>query len=1737
MALNYSPYNPNAKYSPYVPPLNYTPYTPPPKQEKPYIRYAGSPHVYDKATGTRVTYEEAVAKNIWAQVDDVDTPDPHLAPPAQPTFPTPTAQTTPAVAPSVKAPTLPQPVVAPIKPTTPKPLVTPASEWKPLTQEALSKIPGPLDLTQPKDTPPLPPMDTSGIIGDVGARLSAAPKKPTEKEQSVERFEALSKTLDEKNRSGLIQKLEKDLDVVADNLNRIDIQIKMAKIKIDKGDESVIPFHNTLVEKWNKEIENYIPVYDEYSRNIDEYKERFVKEPEKKDLVIPEQQKGLLPITKTTSPSYLSEQERGQVATTGTLLDSVMALGKSLVQKEPRKDWADAIVAGVYDTSSAARNMIAIGLDKIGADQISDKLKKLAANDKETVKAFEALGLYISDAKTFAEATRDPRWIASNIGRSLPNMAFSMALAAPAVAFGAPAAIVGGLSFLGSFTLEGGFAYQEAKDLGADNSTAEKIAVIVGVANGILEALPITRLLTKNRGGGLIKKSIIGEITKGILMQTGLESGTEGLQEIVLNAVVKIFSLDENRKYLQGVPESMYVGALLGAGGEAVASIKGLTKGTELSAGLSIKNIGEGPTSPIDTTKKKTIAPIKPKVIEPTKVPTKIEPTKPTLPAIPQEVEAKKQAVVEKANVEAQLAKVTDTAMASIPEITPVKQATTPQAVARAKLVNAEVKVWAQLDSAEAGKRIFADTLDYGKDYNIFAKPSTFPAWIPEGLRTKSVVKQVSDAMAEGMRIDTGRAGELYSLAIQQVAKEAGLTRKEAASIMLARPSQHVVKIDIEKVRKAMAKTAETMKGRITEARMGLKPPPSPKVVTTEKAALKKKITEQAKGARYGYAAGKKEVRTKMLADFKTKTESRKAIKQELYEYAKKTMPVAIRGKAFSKLKNAQTELQLGRAIDFIDRQVETYSQRVLRSKIKGELKRGRPRKQAGVTTGIYTPEAYQQLSVIKEADVKSMNSSELSRLLSTIKSIKEKARIDRAAEKKAKDEQFAKNKKEMAIKSKPLGKELKPGWYAAPIKGTGFFDQKPVKGTVNRIVNWNLGLINLLDVLDKYDKTSDQYEGFWAKWAGDMVHKSSNAQIEGTIKQTTKVQEAIARIFGTTNKRKLRGIIGDMSTEKRFVGEFINLEGDKVSLKHTPGELIQKYAELKDPTLMATFRGGRTKTGEIFGMRWTPEMIEAVENSLTDQEKAWGDFLMDFYREYYPELNEAYRAEFHIDMPFNPFYVPLSRDIDSTVPTGELLAEDAKNYRASVKNKSLMARTGSKEKLAFRDANSVLMNHIIKMEHYKAWSNTISELRRMFGDKEVRATIGQFHGDSILKNIDSYINDLARGGVDPALVIKGVDKARARFTKAVLAGKPIIGLKQVPSVLAYMTEISVKDFVTGVQDFWKHPVENYRELIEKSPFLLDRFGKGHERDVRLATQKTPVKILSQTKNFLEFMMNNIRMPDRFAVMQGAWAVYKSGGKTKESMTRAEAITKRTQPTYGIETLAKGQRGGSLLQLATMFQNQPNKYFRITADNLRNLKHGRGSRAERIKAIMIAWVILPSLFQWVSDGFRWDPKRQFRAAVLGPLNHPLMLGNFMQSIYGWVTDKPYDHDISALLSIFDDLKYAVTKSVTVGEDIMDYGFSLVDTEDLIEAIEWWARFGFKAAGLPQYAIQVERAVRRGKPLELLLSEYSIGEREGEEKSPSEEIKEDILKGAGIKSPGEQAERMREQIRKKYGIER
>jgi hypothetical protein len=940
---------------------------------------------------------------------------------------------------------------------------------------------------------------------------------------------------------------------------------------------------------------------------------------------------------------------------------------------------------------------------------------------------------------------------------------------------------------------------------------------------------------------------------------------------------------------------------------------------------------------------------------------------------------------------------------------------------------------------------------------------------------------------------------------------------------------RNVKGLNQERIESAIAEIQEEIGNRSMPYHGGAKAGPY-KGWTTKQ--LDEMLSVYEKAGAEQYASNSYTEIQKVREKYRGKIESQANIRQQLYDVASKA-PLRVRGKMLAAMKNVKTEAQLEEAINRINRYAEEELSRKLRADIRKLINRTKTKKVRGIIKGKYTAEVQERLDAIsnniegdrfeaqqkiaqnlkeyedgnlspiqmQEANdllnmtgIENMSVEELQDTYENIKSLIDYGRTVRQEKREQRKASLDKIREDVSGVITG-GRGLKPG--------TGTLSSRELaanKGWLDKLVNAQYGWSELLDKMSRFFK-SKPFQSPLSIFGQDTVSRAKNRENEGLNDSYNTILDNFRLIFGTRNKGQINQLLNRFSKEKIDLGTFKNTDGVSINLVLTKDQIISKYQQLKDPSLDTTFREG---------MKWTDEMMDAVRNNLHPKERAWADWIMSFYNQYYDSINRVYREIYGVNMSHNPFYTPIRRDFESGISESLLTYQDIALY-ATVTNGSLKARTENIKPLKFNGAAELLINHVNQMEHFKAWAEGMHDLRSVMQHREVKTATIQYHGQDVYRRISDYLNDFARGGIEKQKINRGADWLRRNFTLAVLGIKPAIALKQVPSVVAYMTEMPVTDFVAGVTDFWMNPIGHYRFMMERSPYLKERFGKGFERDIKFAMERGGIDKLTGKGKLRDWFMTLIRLGDKLAVTQGMWSKYLSErrlGKTEEAaMLAAEQSTDRTQPSFSLDSLSAWQRGGSFMKLLTMFQNQPNKYFRIISNNIRNFQYGRGSRVKAASNIFLAWVVAPALFQFIADAFQFRPERQARAWVLGPINWLLVGGQFAQSIYNWVaTDEKFDYDASPVLQAPQDILNLVSKAKRMIEDGLD-PYENVTIDDWVSFLEYFAKTGGEVLGYPTpWLVQVESGIREGDPRQIIFSKWSLQEPENKQQEDSEEVR-------------------------------
>ena len=523
-----------------------------------------------------------------------------------------------------------------------------------------------------------------------------------------------------------------------------------------------------------------------------------------------------------------------------------------------------------------------------------------------------------------------------------------------------------------------------------------------------------------------------------------------------------------------------------------------------------------------------------------------------------------------------------------------------------------------------------------------------------------------------------------------------------------------------------------------------------------------------------------------------------------------------------------------------------------------------------------------------------------------------------------------------------------------------------------------------LLDKLSRYDQKSKPLEGKTTDYFARMVHAATHAESANIRKEQNKIHLKLVEIYG---KKRLAHKLQKNTELVKKTGVFRYYQDGQVIEKPLSQNTAYKLWQMfQQPSIRE----------EMEAHGYTRQTLSQLEKFINPKVMKWAKWqIEEFYPNYRDGINDIYKKLFYVDMPMVEVYSPISRQYESQSVDDALLGEGG--HYVSLLASAVKSRTKNMRDFNILDGDSVLMKHIVEMEHFKAWGIPMREMRSVLGAPNIQTAIKQYHGTAANTALKQFMDHFASGGIDRANTLNALDKLRANFTRSVLGANPVVFLKQLASIPAYALDMPVSLFVTGFASFFKNPMKAYKTLME-SEMMQNRYESGFERDIMLALQRSTVKHMTHTKTVSDFLMLATKLGDKMAIMAGGWANYQYHLKKlkdrgmdhdaahKKALVEFERSTERSQQAGNIKDLAHVQRLGSIGKLFTMFMTAPASYYRNVASGLRNLKAGRGSRAENLKRMAVGHFVLPMIFQWVASGFDWEEDKMLRAMVVGPLN-------------------------------------------------------------------------------------------------------------------------------------------------------
>lgn len=414
-------------------------------------------------------------------------------------------------------------------------------------------------------------------------------------------------------------------------------------------------------------------------------------------------------------------------------------------------------------------------------------------------------------------------------------------------------------------------------------------------------------------------------------------------------------------------------------------------------------------------------------------------------------------------------------------------------------------------------------------------------------------------------------------------------------------------------------------------------------------------------------------------------------------------------------------------------------------------------------------------------------------------------------------------------------------------------------------------------DVLDEVEKLLDQYN--WIQ-AGDVLFRHlsridpknnvspmvkwwarsaelSQQKDRGIQSATKAIQEKIADAYSVkVGSEEYKKIIRQHIEEEKVVGEFLDKGSKKIQLKMTTGQLMKRWMELQDRTLLPTFRQT---------MQYTDEIINKINNSLTAQEKEISQWVLsEFFPTYIKHgydgvsLDKVYGDVYNIYLTsvvgypeslesLKYSYIEVADSKEEWIEGGVLedeevddededdkngepetehgeweekywesgfgeeeeeVKEDDLEYDVLIKLIRSFERLSSSTKRTIKSPikdlciYEALYKFIFQLEHFKAFAQFYRKAHAVYSSQKVRAVIQQYHGDREISLLDNLLDYAKRGYIGESKIFD-----MNLFTEdfGTFKIKRVFPPKEIKDVLDTLNEIEAEFDNSGFQLVKRH--------------------------------------------------------------------------------------------------------------------------------------------------------------------------------------------------------------------------------------------------------------------------------------------------------------------------------------------
>ena len=509
----------------------------------------------------------------------------------------------------------------------------------------------------------------------------------------------------------------------------------------------------------------------------------------------------------------------------------------------------------------------------------------------------------------------------------------------------------------------------------------------------------------------------------------------------------------------------------------------------------------------------------------------------------------------------------------------------------------------------------------------------------------------------------------------------------------------------------------------------------------------------------------------------------------------------------------------------------------------------------------------------------------------------------------------------------------------------------------------------------------------------------------------------------------------------------------------------------------------------------WTESSIKQIDAYLRPEVKVLGGWMTGQLEKDRADIGQVYERLYFSMFPHEENYFPSVFNQTREAMDGKITLDLSEEGAGG---KPMACTPGAMKLRAFHlmeprvcDALTIFVNHRQQMDHFVTHGETARELRSLFLNKDVAQTIRDVYGNEFYDQLKKEISDFIAGGNVQNQNTQFAQFALNNWARVKMLWNVTSAGKQMFGGLSYFQFSGVPSsaMVSGIADFWKHPIGNAKRLME-TEYFKNRWQGGMNRELKMIMDSTGLcagnfSLFMREMDHWGFMA--MRGGDAFAVLAYGHAVYKyhydqlikrgmaPHEADRQAKTEWAIATERTQQSGATHMLNSWQKGNFAQKALVTFLSNPTLLFQsYSRDIYSSVKFGTGKwpAAKKLAVSGILSLIMAGITQLMRHGVEWD-EYDLEDVVFATLADQTTgwvgVGTILNAAYSAMGGNP-----ARSMPVLDEVGRAVRSGYRVGQALKEDDLSEENFRDALNILQGLGLFWAPAA----QAGSIGREIRR-----------------------------------------------------------